>query len=43
MDDDRDGQWETIGEKKVDEKRKEQLQKEKEKTEQFYNDYLNKF
>ena len=43
VDDDRDGGWETIGEKKDDKKLKEERQEEKKKTEQLYNEYLNKF
>ena len=43
VDDDRDGEWETIGEKKDTEKLKEQREEEKKKTEKYYNDYLDKF
>ena len=44
VDDDRDGDWETVTNKKEDmQKRKEQRQEEQEKTEKIYNDYLDHF
>ena len=43
VDDDRDGKWETIEDKKNNKKRKEQRDEEEKKTEKYYNDYLNKF
>ena len=43
VDDDRDGKWETVEDKKNNIKRKEQRDEEEKKTEKYYNDYLNKF
>ena len=43
INDNRDGEWETVGEKKYGIKGKELREEEKEKMETYYNDYLNKF
>ena len=43
INDNRDGEWETVGEKKYDKKVKDLKEEDKEKMEKYYNDYLNKF
>ena len=43
IDDDRDGEWETVGDKKENSQAKGNFEEEKKKTEKYYNDYLDKF
>ena len=43
IDDDRDGEWETVGDKKENSQTKGNFEEEKKKTEKYYNDYLDKF
>ena len=43
IDDDRDGEWETVGDKKKNCQAKGNFEEEKKKTEKYYNDYLDKF
>ena len=43
INDNRDGEWETVGTKKSNLKEKELKEEDKQKAEKYYNDYLNNF